>query len=254
MGIYIYNTNEIGIIEEACLITARVLDEIEGLVKPGISTYDLDIFAREKILELSAKPAFLGYRGFPGSICASRNEIVVHGIPDRNVKLKNGDIIGVDIGVHYKGFFGDSARTFSIGTIDKDTQKLLDITCESLYIGIENCRVGNRISDISNAIELHVTKFGFSPVREFVGHGIGANLHEEPSIPNFGEKGKGPRIKNGMVFAIEPMINAGTYDVEVLKDGWTVVTKDGMNSAHFEHTVAVLDGHAKILTRGKRFN
>lgn len=254
MGIYTYNTDEIGIIEEACLITARVLDEIEVLIKAGISTYDLDSFARERILKFNAKPAFLGYRGFPGTICASKNEIVVHGIPDKNVKLENGDIIGIDMGVQYKGFFGDSARTFSVGSIDKKTQKLMEVTRGSLYNGIENCKVGNRISDISNAVELYVTKFGFSPVREFVGHGIGANLHEEPSIPNFGEKGKGPRIKDGMVFAIEPMINAGTYDVEVLKDGWTVVTKDGKNSAHFEHTVAVVDGQAKILTRGNSFN
>ena len=254
MGIYTYNGNEIGKIEEACIITARVLDEIEGIIKSGISTYELDAFARDKISRFNAKPAFLGYRGFPASICASKNEIVVHGIPDKDVKLENGDIIGIDIGVNYKGFYGDSARTFGIGKIDKDTKKLLDVTRESLYTGIEKCKVGNRISDISNAIERFVAEYGFSPVREFVGHGIGANLHEEPSIPNFGEKGKGPRIKDGMVFAIEPMINAGTYDVEVLKDGWTVVTKDGRNSAHFEHTVAVVDGRAKILTRGKDFN
>ncbi|MBN2039509.1 MAG: type I methionyl aminopeptidase [Spirochaetes bacterium] len=251
---YTYSIDEISIIEEACLITARVLDDIERIIKVGISTYELDAFAQEKIAEYNAKPAFLGYRGFPGAICASKNEVVVHGIPDKNIKLANGDIIGIDMGVHYKGFYGDSARTFSIGAIDKETQKLIEVTRESLYKGIDNSKVGNRISDISNAVEQHVTKYGFSPVREFVGHGIGANLHEEPSIPNFGEKGKGPRIKNGMVFAIEPMINIGTYDVDVLSDGWTVVTKDKMNSAHFEHTVAILDGSAKILTRGKTFN
>ena len=254
MGIYIYTSQEIGAIEEACKITAKVLDEIEGFIKSGISTYNIEQFAKDVIIKSKAKPAFLGYRGFPASICTSRNEVVVHGIPNKNEKLLNGDIIGIDIGVFYKGFFGDSARTFKVGKTGKDNQILLDITKEALYVGIANCIVGNRISDISNAIEEHVKKFGFSPVREFVGHGIGANLHEQPSIPNFGEKGKGPRIKDGMVFAIEPMINAGTYEVEVLKDGWTVVTKDRKNSAHFEHTVAIIDGRARILTGGKGFN
>ncbi len=254
MGIYIYSIDEIGVIEEACRITAKVLDKIEGFIKAGISTYDIDTFAKDVIVKSKAKPAFLGYRGFPASICASINEVVVHGIPDKNKRLKRGDIIGIDIGVFYKGFFGDSARTFKVGEIDKDTQLLLDATKESLYAGIDNCAEGNRISDISNAVESYVTKFGFSPVREFVGHGIGTNLHEEPSIPNFGEKGNGPRIKEGMVFAIEPMINAGTYEVEVLDDGWTVVTKDRKPSAHFEHTVAVIDGRARILTHGNAFN
>ncbi len=254
MGIYLYNNDELRIIEEACKITAKTLDELEGFIKPGISTYSIESYAKEIIYKNNAKPAFLGYRGFPASICTSKNEIVVHGIPDKNEKLESGDIIGIDIGVIYKGFFGDSARTYKIGKIDNTTQKLLDVTRESLYIGIEKCRVGNRISDVSNAIEMYVKEYGFSPVREFVGHGVGAHLHEEPSVPNYGEKDKGPRIKNGMVLAIEPMINIGTYEVEVLKDGWTVVTKDRKNSAHFEHTVAVVDGCAKILTAGKDFN
>ena len=254
LSIYIYNVTEIEVIQEACNITSKVLDEIEGFLKAGISTYEIDTFAKEIIVNNKAKPAFLGYRGFPASICTSINEVVVHGIPDKNRKLKKGDIIGIDIGVFYKGFFGDSARTFKIGEIDKNTQLLIDVTKESLYTGINNCFVGNRISDISNAVEEHVTKFGFSPVREFVGHGIGSNLHEEPSIPNFGEKGQGPRIKEGMVFAIEPMINAGTYEVVILEDGWTVVTKDRKPSAHFEHTVAIVNGRAKILTGGRGFN
>ncbi len=254
MGIYTYNLNEIGVIEEASKIVAKVLDEIEGFIKAGISTYDIDKFAKDIIEKSKARPAFLGYRGFPASICTSINEVVVHGIPDKNRKLKKGDIIGIDIGVFYKGFFGDSARTFKIGEIDKNKQLLIDVTKKSLYTAIAKCTAGNRISDISNAVEEYVSKYGFSPVREFVGHGIGTNLHEEPSIPNFGEKGKGPRIKEGMVFAIEPMINAGTYEVEVLEDGWTVVTRDRKPSAHFEHTIAVIGGEARILTGGKGFN
>ncbi len=253
MGIYIYSNSEIEKIGEACKIVAAVLDEIEGIIKVGISTFEIDELARDIIINNDAEPAFLGYRGYPASACTSINNVVVHGIPNKNEKLKNGDIIGIDIGVHYKGYFGDSARTFKIGVIDKETQLLLNVTKESLYAGIKNCKDGNRISDISNSIESYVEKFGFSPVREFVGHGIGTNLHEEPSIPNFGDKGKGPRIKNGMVFAIEPMINAGGYEVEVLKDGWTVVTKDRKKSAHFEHTVAVIGGQAKILTGGNDF-
>ncbi|MBN2401745.1 MAG: type I methionyl aminopeptidase [Spirochaetes bacterium] len=251
---YTYSVDEIGLIEEACRITSKVLDEIENIIRIGISTYDIDTFAKEIIVKNQAKAAFLGYRGFPASICTSINEVVVHGIPNKNSKLKNGDIIGVDVGVFYKGCYGDSARTFKVGDIEKNTQLLLDVTKESLYAGINNCSVGKRISDISNAVESYVTNFGFSPVREFVGHGIGFNLHEEPSIPNFGERGKGQRIKDGMVFAIEPMINAGTYEVELLDDGWTVVTKDRKLSAHFEHTVAVIDGKAKILTYGRGFN
>jgi methionyl aminopeptidase len=254
LGIYTYSIQEIGFIEEACRITSGVLDDIEGIIKAGISTYDIDAFAKDIIVKSKAKAAFLGYRGFPAAVCTSINEVVVHGIPSRNIKLKKGDIIGIDIGVFYKGFFGDSARTFKVGEVDKNSQLLLDVTKESLYAGINNCSVGNRISDISNAVENYVAKFGFSPVREFVGHGIGFNLHEEPSIPNFGERGKGQRIKDGMVFAIEPMINAGTYEVEVLEDGWTVVTKDRKLSAHFEHTIAVIDGQARILTSGRGFN
>jgi methionyl aminopeptidase len=254
LGIYIYNNEELRVIEKACSIAAEVLDEIDGLIRSGLSTYSIELLAKDIIAENNAKPAFLGYRGFPASICVAKNEVVVHGIPNKNDKLVNGDIIGIDIGIIYKGFFGDSARTFKVDKIDKTTQLLLDVTKSSLYAGIEECRIGNRISDISNAVETYVTRFGFSPVREFVGHGVGRKLHEEPSIPNFGEKGKGPRIKEGMVFAIEPMINIGTYDVEVLKDGWTVVTKDRKNSAHFEHTVAVIDGRARILTGGKGFN
>lgn len=201
-----------------------------------------------------AKPAFLGYKGFPASVCTSINEIVVHGIPQKSIRLNEGDIIGVDVGVYFNGFYGDTARTFIAGRAEDNVHQLLQATRGSLYKGIELCRVGNRVSDISYAIEQHVIAFGYSPVHEFVGHGIGRNLHEEPSIPNYGPPSRGPRLKEGMVFAIEPMINAGGWEVKVLDDGWTVVTRDGSLSAHFEHTVAVLEEAPIILTRGKTFN
>jgi len=253
VAIYIYNSDELAAIEKACIITAEVLDEIEEIIKVGSSTYDIDSLVKDIITKSGGKPAFLGYNGFPASTCISINEEVVHGIPSREVRLNDGDIVGIDIGVYYNGFYGDSARSYAIGRITGQAELLLKTTKDALYAGISKCVVGNRISDISNAVETTVSKCGFSPVREFIGHGIGKNLHEEPSIPNYGEPGKGPRIKNGMVFAIEPMINMGTPEVDVLKDGWTVVTRDRKISAHFEHTVCVIDGTAKILTRGKDF-
>ncbi len=253
MAIYIYNSDELAGIEKACILTARVLDEIEAVIKAGATTHDIDSLAKDIIVKSGGKPAFLGYKGFPASTCISINEVVVHGIPSRDVRLKDGDIVGIDIGVYYNGFFGDSARSYAIGKVSGEAELLLKTTKDALYSGISKCVEGNRISDISNAIETAVTKFGFYPVREFIGHGIGKNLHEEPSIPNYGDPGKGPRIKNGMVFAIEPMINIGTYEVDVKKDGWTVVTRDRSLSAHFEHTVCIIDGFAKILTRGKDF-
>ena len=253
MAIYIYNSNELAAIEEACIITAKVLDGIEAIIKAGVSTYDVDLLAKDIIIKSGGKPAFLGYKGFPASTCISINEVVVHGIPSRELFFKDGDVVGIDIGVYYNGFYGDSARSYGIGKISGEAELLLKTTRDALYAGISKCVVGNRISDISNAVETTVAKFGFSPVREFIGHGVGKNLHEEPSIPNYGEPGKGPRIKNGMVFAVEPMINIGTYEVDVLNDGWTVVTRDRKLSAHFEHTICVVDDRAKILTRGKDF-
>ncbi len=254
MAIYTYNSDELALIEDACVLTARVLDNIEEIIEVGTSTYDIDSLARDIIEKNGGKPAFLGYRGFSASTCISINEVVVHGIPKKEELLGEGDIIGIDIGVLLNGFFGDSARTYKVGKVSEEADLLVQTTREALYSGIERCVVGNRISDISNAIECCVTRHGFSPVREFIGHGVGKNLHEEPSIPNFGDPGKGPRIKNGMVFAIEPMINVGTYEVEVLDDGWTVVTKDRKLSAHFEHTVGIIDGKARILTKGREFN
>lgn len=254
MGIYTYNKREIEQIEEACKISARVLDIIEDVIKIGISTFEIDSIVRNTIREYKGTPAFLGYKGFPAAVCTSINEVVVHGIPSKEEKLRNGDIIGIDVGVFYNGFFGDTCRTFQVGSINEEASKLVKATRDSLYAGIEKCIVSNRVSDISNAVEQYVRKFGFSPVRDFVGHGIGKNLHEEPSVPNYGDAGKGPRIKEGMVLAIEPMINIGTYEVEVLDDNWTTVTADRKLSAHFEHTVAVINGKAVILTKGNNFN
>lgn len=252
MGIYLYNRSQIEKIERACEVAAGVLDELESSIGEGVSTFELDKLAREFIAARNGVPAFLGYRGYPAALCTSINEVVVHGIPSKKTRLRPGDIIGIDVGVLLDGHYGDTARTYRVGEVDEATELLLRVTEESLYRGIEKAVPGNRISDISHAVEDHVVRYGFSAVREFVGHGIGASLHEEPSIPNFGEPGKGPRISNGMVFAIEPMINAGTFNVEILADGWTTVTADGKLSAHFEHTIAVLDGSPRILTGGMK--
>ncbi|MGB4270493.1 MAG: type I methionyl aminopeptidase [Spirochaetota bacterium] len=248
MAIFIYSEEEIKRVEDACRITAAVLDEIGKHVVTGISTFELDRIARDLIKKFKAIPAFLGYKGYPAAICTSINEVVVHGIPSKGQILKKGDIVGIDIGVQYNGYFGDAAKTFIVGKVNNNVKKLLEVTKEALERGILQCKDGNHLTDISHAIESHVVQYGFQPVHEFVGHGIGRNLHEEPSIPNFGKPGKGPVIKTGMIFAIEPMINEGTYQVEILQDGWTAVTKDRKYSAHFEHTVAVVNGNPKILT------
>jgi methionyl aminopeptidase len=248
LAIFIYSEEEIKRVEDACRITAAVLDEIGKHVVAGISTFELDRIARDLIKKFKAIPAFLGYKGYPAAICTSINEVVVHGIPSKGQILKKGDIVGIDIGVQYNGYFGDAAKTFVVGKVNNNVKKLLEVTREALERGISQCKDGNHLTDISHAIESHVVQYGFQPVHEFVGHGIGRNLHEEPSIPNFGKPGKGPVIKTGMIFAIEPMINEGTYQVEILQDGWTAVTKDRKFSAHFEHTVAVVNGNPKILT------
>jgi methionyl aminopeptidase len=254
LGIYLYSEAEIKKITQASNITALILDEIEHIIEIGITTDDIDAAVVRLCKKNKVIPAFLGYNGFSKSVCVSINEEVVHGIPNAKRRLADGDIVGVDFGVICEGYFGDSARTVVVGGISKEAEHLINITKESLYVGISKAVEGNRISDISHAIEEHVSKHGFSPVRSLTGHGIGKHLHEEPSVPNYGDKGQGPRIKNGMVFAIEPMINQGTYRTKTLKDGWTVVTEDGKLSAHFEHTVAVVNGKAEILTKGKNFN
>ncbi len=233
----------------ASSILVNVLNDLNAHVKPGITTKELDDIAREAIVSSKAKCAFLGYKGFPKSICASVNEEIVHGIPS-NRALIDGDIVSLDIGVEYQGFYSDAAITLAVGSIDAETKRLIDTTKQSLYRAIERIGPGARVSDISFAIQEHVEDNKFSVIRDFVGHGIGANLHEDPQIPNFGQPGMGVRLKEGMVFAIEPMVSAGKPDVEILDDGWTAVTKDKSFTAHFEHTVAVTYAGYEILTDG----
>jgi methionyl aminopeptidase len=240
---------ELDLMRKSGGIVAKILDEMCQMAKPGMTTAELDRFAEMRTREMGAIPAFKGYHGFPASVCISVNEEVVHGIPSKKRVLKDGDIVGLDFGVIYEGWFGDSARTVGVGSISADAQKLLDVTKESLNQGILQAREGNRVFDIGHAVQNYVEGFGYSVVREFVGHGIGRALHEEPQVPNYGPKGKGLQLKVGMVIAIEPMINAGSHEVKVLGDGWTAVTQDRSLSAHFEHTVAITPNGPEILTR-----
>jgi methionyl aminopeptidase len=229
-------------------IVGQILFELGDLVKPGVSTADLDLFAQLRTKELGAKPAFKGYQGFPGTLCVSVNEEVVHGIPSKKRLLSEGDIISLDFGVILDGWYGDSAKTFCVGKVSSEIEKLVKTTEKSLHLGIEQAKVGNHLFDIGFAIQNFVESHGFSVVREFVGHGIGRNLHEDPQVPNYGAKGKGMLLKPGMVLAIEPMINAGKPEVKVLNDGWTAVTADRKWSAHFEHTIAITEQGVEILT------
>jgi len=239
---------EIQQMKKAGIIVAQILDEIASWIKPGVSTHEIDAYAEKQCQKLGALPAFKGYQGFPASICVSINDEVVHGIPSKERILGNGDIIGIDFGVSYQGWFSDSARTLAVGTISQDAEKLIQVTQDSLFKGIEQCKVGNRISDIGHAVQNYVESYGYHVVREYVGHGIGQRLHEEPLVPNYGIKGQGCLLKPGMVLAIEPMVNIGDHRVKVLNDGWTVVTVDGSWSAHFEHTVLVTLKGPEILT------
>ncbi|OPY86743.1 MAG: Methionine aminopeptidase 1 [Smithella sp. PtaU1.Bin162] len=229
-------------------IVAEVLSKLREKVKPGVTTRELDKFAEEIAEKRGAKPAFKGYRGYPHSLCTSINDQVVHGMPSARV-LKEGDIVGLDFGVCYKGFFGDASITLPVGDVSLEALKLIEVTEESLYAGIKQANDGNRLGDISAAVQLTVEAAGYSVVRDFVGHGIGRNLHEEPQIPNFGKKGRGIELKSGMILAIEPMVNQGDYKVKVLSDGWTVVTQDGKLSAHFEHSIAITDNGPDILSK-----
>jgi methionyl aminopeptidase len=233
---------------EAGRLVGEVLTELAAHVAPGVSTADLDALAEKRILAAGAVPAFKGYHGYPATICASINEEVIHGIPSGRRVLIEGDIISIDVGASLGGYFGDSAVTVPVGPVSEQAATLLRVTEESLYKAIEVVRPGGRISDIGHAVQKHVESFGFSVVREFVGHGIGEKMHEDPQIPNYGEPGRGPRLAEGMVLAIEPMVNVGKPAVKVLADGWTAVTKDGSLAAHFEHTVVVTSGAARILT------
>lgn len=247
-NIILKTADEILLMQEANQIVAETLSMLESVVEAGITTWELDQLAEELCLKKKAKPAFKGYRGFPGSLCVSINEEVVHGIPSRKKKLKKGDIISIDFGVQFKGYFGDSAITLPVGKIADDVQRLLKTTRDCLSKGIEQVVVGNRIGDISRAIQEYVEGNGFSVVRQFVGHGIGTELHEAPEIPNFYQGERTVRLMPGMVLAIEPMVNMGTYKVKVLRDGWTVITSDKRPSAHFEHSVAVTENGPLILS------
>lgn len=246
--ILLKTTEQIELMRRANQVVAETLLLLEEKLAPGISTDDLDRLAEGYIRKNKCKPAFKGYRGYPASLCTSVNEQVVHGIPSRHTVLKEGDIIGIDCGVIYEGFYGDHAKTLPVGLIDEESQRLLRVTRESLYKGIEQIKQGNRIHDISWAVQEHAESAGFSVVRDFVGHGIGQALHEEPQIPNFGKPHTGLRLQVGMVLAIEPMINMGKKDVKILDDGWTAVTVDGMRSAHFEHSIALTDQGFDILS------
>ena len=232
---------------EASRIVAGVLDMLEEHIRPGVRTETLDDLAEEFIRERRGIPSFLGYRGFPASICTSINDVVVHGIPDKT-RLKEGDIVGVDVGVILDGYQGDAARTYAVGEVSDAASRLMEATREALSAGIEACRMGRRLGDISNAIQRAAEKEGFSVVVQFVGHGIGREMHEEPQIPNFGPPGRGPVLERGMTFALEPMVNEGAYEVEVDEDGWTVRTVDGKLSAHYEHTVAITENGPLTLT------
>lgn len=229
-------------------LVASVLDELAAMVEPGVTTADVDAAAESRLRGAGAEPAFKGYHGYPSTICASVNEQVVHGIPSGRA-LVEGDILSVDLGAKLDGFYGDSAVTVPVGTVSPEAARLLEVTKASLYDGIATVRAGGRVSDIGAAVQAYVEARGFSVVREFVGHGIGTKLHEDPQIPNYGSAGRGPRLAEGMVLAIEPMVNAGKAAVKVLGDGWTAVTKDGSLSAHFEHTVVVTGDGCRILTR-----
>jgi methionyl aminopeptidase len=243
------SASEIERMRAANMLVADVLHELETLVAPGVTTADLDAAAERLVRAAGAEPAFKGYRGYPATLCASINEEVVHGIPSKKRALGEGDIVSLDMGVKLNGFFGDSAVTVPVGRVSDSVLKLLKVTQEALELAIAQVRVGGRVSDIGHAVQRHVEANGFSVVREFVGHGIGSALHEDPQIANYGEPGRGPRLAEGMVLAIEPMVNMGRSAVKVLSDGWTAVTKDGSLSAHFEHTVAVTRDRPLVLTQ-----
>ena len=244
----IKTARELSKMKDACRISAEALRVAGEAVKPGVTTYEIDTIVRKYIEKQGATPSFLGYGGFPASACISVNNVVIHGIPSKKHVLKEGDIVSVDVGAYYEGFHGDNAYTFPCGKISANAQALLDATKESLYEGIKKALAGNRIGDIGSAIQQYVEARSYSVVRDFVGHGVGAKLHEDPSVPNYGTPGRGVRLIPGMTIAIEPMINEGTFEVRVLDDEWTTVTKDGKLSAHFEHTVAITPDGPKIMT------
>ncbi len=244
----IKTARELSLMKDACRISAEALRVAGEAVKPGVTTYEIDTIVRKYIEKQGATPSFLGYGGFPASACISVNNVVIHGIPSKDCVLKEGDIVSVDVGAYYEGFHGDNAYTFPCGQISENAQSLLDATKEGLNMGIAQALVGNRVGDIGNAVQKYVEARSYSVVRDFVGHGVGAKLHEDPSVPNYGTPGRGVRLLPGMTIAIEPMVNEGTFEVRVLDDKWTTVTKDGKLAAHFEHTVAITPDGPKIMT------
>ena len=251
--IQIKSREEIELMRESALIVSKTLGEIAKAIKPGISTLDLDKIAEEFIRDHGAIPGFLGLYDFPNTLCMSPNEQVVHGIPNSQ-PLQEGDIISVDCGALKNGFYGDHAYTFAVGEIDKDTKKLLEVTKESLYVGIREFRAGNRVGDVGYAIQQFTEGHGYGVVRELVGHGIGREMHEDPEMPNYGRRGKGKKFAEGMVVAIEPMINLGTHKIKQFSDGWTIKTADNKPSAHFEHDVAIVNGKPELLSTFKYVN
>ena len=249
--IIIKSDSEIDLMRESGKVTGYILKELENVIKPGLSTADVNHFVEKTIRDAGMIPTFLGYGGFPASACVSVNEEVVHGIPDKKKILREGDIVSVDVGSTYKGYVSDAARTYPVGKVSEEAQHLIDATRNSFFAGLEFCKVGCRLSDISHAIQCSAEAEGFSVIRDYVGHGVGQQMHEDPQIPNFGKAGRGPRLAKGMVFAIEPMICEGTYNVRTLSNDWTVVTLDGKLSAHYENTVVITDGEPELLTLGE---
>lgn len=247
MAITIKTQDQIEKMRVAGGILVDLIDILEEMIKPGITTDELDKVAEDFIRSRGAVPSFLGYGGYPKTLCTSVNEEIVHGIPGSR-KLKNGDIISIDMGAYINGFHGDCARTYGVGEISEENQKLIDVTRQSFFEGIKFAKAGNHLYEISAAVQAYAESFGFGVVRDYVGHGIGRNMHEDPAIPNYKQIGRGPKLQKGMVLAIEPMITAGTYKCRVLKDGWTAVTSDGSNAAHYENTVLITDGEPELLT------
>ena len=247
--IVLKSPREIGLMRQAGVILADVTDHLKSFVHGGMSTLEIDEEVEAFIVRRGATPAFKGYRGFPATVCISINEEIVHGIPSPHRRIKEGDIVGLDLGCIVDGYYADCAFTLPVGDVPSNVQQLLDVTRESLDLAIAQCLPGGRLSDVSHVVQRHVEAHGFAVVRAFVGHGIGRALHEEPQVPNFGEPGRGPQLRPGMVLAIEPMVTMGSYEVRILDDGWTAVTKDGSLAAHFEHTVAVTENGPDVLTR-----
>lgn len=245
----IKSNREIGLMKQAGHICELAHEAVEAAIKPGVSTYELDKIAHDVIVSNGATPSFLNYNGFPGSICASINEVVIHGIPSKSIKLKDGDIISIDIGACYKGYHGDCARTHACGNVSEEKLKLIEVTKQSLFEGLKFAKPGNHLSDISHAIEMYAKSFGYGVIEEYTGHGVGNQLHEDPAVPNFGQAGHGPLLKPGMTLAIEPMITQGSAEIKTLKDNWGVVTVDKSASAHYEESIVITSDGYEILTK-----